>query len=358
MNLQVFGELGKAWTIIFGNLLKMQNALPYLQKIVKYMNLPADLEKRMKLNRRRRAVGEEARAKARETMKKVRAEKGASVSKFAADYVPIQIKDLEYSFESLKATGLQRQNTKQKLAEELKDEENKDDKEKDGGNLRNISMEIQQGTLVALVGKAGHGKSTLMRLIGAQLIPDGGDLLIPPHLRVLHISKQPIFFHDTLYNNLVYGVSISDKSDGDPERVRKVCKQLMVSERIFKYLDPAHPDDFQVKAEWSEVLSQTQSALLSLARAFITNPEILVIHKPTGVFDDQTTDNTFRCLRLFIEEKGMCLSKKGFKARRPRTCIITTARPKGVALADKVFRIEPDGCEERDVDHINNDMLA
>lgn len=357
MNLQVFQDVGIAWTVIFGNLVKMQNALPYLQKVVRYMNLPADLEKRMTLNRRRRALGEDARNKAREVMNKVRAEKGGSVSKFAADYVPIQLRGLEYSFEPLKANPLVKMNTKQKLAAELAAEAEKTEKPKDG-NLRNITLEITQGQLVALVGKPGNGKSTLMRLIGAQLIPDAGDLLIPPHLRVLHISKQPVFFNDTLFNNLTYGVSKSDKTDGDANRVRNVCKVLMVSERIFKYLDPERKDEFSTKAEWSEVLSQTQSQLLSLARAFITNPEILVIHKPTVVFDDATTDNTFKCLRQFVENKGLCLPKKSYRARRPRTCLITTARPKGVALADKVFTVTPEGVIEREVGAVTQDMLA
>merc|ERR1739848_727838 len=106
------------------------------------------------------------------------------------------------------------------------------------------------------------GKSLLLKLIGGVLIPDAGELLIPPHLRVLHISQEPVFFHDTLYANLTYCVMVGDP-DGDPSRVLAICHRLKVSDQVCLFLDPGNRERFETKAHWNEVLSMTQRVLLN-----------------------------------------------------------------------------------------------
>jgi len=360
-NLQIFNDVGQAWTSVFDVMLKMQSALPYLQKIVKYMNLPIDLEKRMRLNRKRRSQGEEARKLARDEMNKQRALGKNMDGAFAADFVPIKLVKVGYSYETPQAIYermLAKDQVRKSLVMALKeDEEDAKAGKPREGSLQNCNMEFKQGKFIALIGDPGDGKSTLMKLLGSQIIPDTGDLLIPPHLRALHISPQPTFFNDTLMNNLTYGVGRDDKADGSVERVTSVCLKLKVSEKVLKYIDPDDKEMFNVKADWGDILSQTQRTLVSLARAFVANPEILVIHKPTVVLDDESTENTFRCLREFVQEKGLCMDPKTAPSRRPRTCIITTARPKGVAAADHVFKVTPTGVCEKNKDEISADML-
>merc|ERR1719329_465724 len=75
--------------------------------------------------------------------------------------------------------------------------------------------EMKQGELVALVGPAGCGKSTMLRILGGAILPSNLDansqlLFVPPHLRMLHVSSMPLFFEGTLMSNLVFGVSIND----------------------------------------------------------------------------------------------------------------------------------------------------
>lgn len=350
-NLQVFEFVGQAWTAIFEVMLKMQSALPYLRKIVRYMNLPIDLEKRMRLNRKRRAHGEEARIAAKEEMKRQKAAGHVIPGSFAADFVPITLDKVSYCYDNPeiiynKIMAKNDSHHHNSVYSQPPDDSEGQIRE---GSMKNCSMSFPQGTLIALVGLPGDGKSTLMKLLGSQIIPDSGDLLIPPHLRALHISPQPTFFHDTLMHNLCYGVGKDDNVDGSIERVVAVCKLLQVSEKVLKYLDPVNNKNlFEVKADWGDVLSQTHRCLVSLARALIANPEVLVIHKPTVVFDDVTTENTFMALRTYVREKGVCLDLAGRATRRPRTCIITTARPKGVAVADRVFKVTPTGITEID----------
>lgn len=361
-NLQIFNDVGASWTTIFECMLKMQNALPYLEKIVRYMNLPIDLEKRMRLNRKRRSVGEEARKTARGELDRAKRQGRNVDGAFAADFVPISLVNVSFGYlQPEKVCGMmmdEAAKTKMKIRQSLAP----DTSGSSVKSITSITLSFQQGVMVAVVGLPGNGKSTLMRVMGGQVIPDDGDLLIPPHLRCLHVSGHPIFLHDTLFNNLTYGVDKGNSEDGADERVRAVCKQLQVSDYLFKYLDRNAETDvgekmFDVRTDWGEILSQTQCFLLNLARAFIANPEMLVIHKPTNFFDDKIAANTWDCLRDFVNNKGLCMDPNKIAFRRPRTCIMTTERLAGVGAADKIFKITPRGISEVRSSSISLDML-
>jgi len=343
-NLEVFNQVGQAWTIIFDVMLKMQSSLPYLEKIVTYMNLPIDLEKRMRANRKRRQMGEEARKDARLELLKAKREGRVPDGAFAADYVPISLCDVSFEYASPEKI-YQRLCVKSSHNASLLALASQPDHPKDG-KLLNCSMSFEQGALIALVGVPEEGKSTVMKLLGAEIIPDTGDLLIPPHLRALHVSPQPIFFNDTLLNNLTYGVSHGDDEDGNIERVIGICRKLKVSEAVIGYLDKATPGKYEVKADWGDVLNTTTRVLLNLARALIANPEILVVQKPTSVFDDAISENTLMCLREFVEKKGLLMDPKTMAFRRPRTCVMTTTRPMGMSKAHRIFKVNHTGVEE------------
>lgn len=361
-NLSIFKDVGEAWTVIFEVMLKMQSALPYLEKVVRYMNLPIDLEKRMRLNRKRRAAGEVARKSARMDLQKAQSEGKSMQGVFAADFVRIELKDVSYTYVSAREQYLHRHHhakdvlaLKEVVSSSPKTSPRSQEKE---GSLETCSMSFPQGTWIALIGLPGNGKSTLMKMLGSQIIPDSGDLLIPPHLRALHCSPQPAFFHDTLYANLTYGVGKDNIEDGDIQRVRTVCRRLKISEKLLRYLNRDDPEMFEVSLDWGDILSTTQRVLLSHARALIANPEILVIHKPTIMFDEATAKNTLTCLSEFIDKRGLCMDEAKIAYRRPRTCIITATRPQGIEAADHVFRVTPTAIfEVKRKSEVTSDLL-
>lgn len=290
----------------------------------------------MKFNNKRRMKGEEARQAARHQTVKRREgvttgrstvrDKEVDARKqtlYAADEVMIKLENVRYMYASQAWDQL-------------------------SCGIENASLEFSQGKLVALVGRPAEGKSTLLKLISGVLLPDSGNLLIPPHLRVLHISQEPLFFHDTLFANLTYGVNSADLMDCQ-DRAWEICRRLTLPDRVLDYLDfNSEEQSEQVKliAEWGELLSLTQKMLLNLSRAFIANPEVLVCHKPTLTFDTDLADNTLELLREFCDEKGLEMDPDMIEFRRPRTCIITTTRSQGVNVADHVFRVEPQGVTE------------
>lgn len=318
----IFGQVGKAWSGIYNIMLTMQDSLVPMRTIAMYMNLPTDLEQRMNMNRDRRARGK---AEWKNARRKSELDSTSTV-KFAADTIPITLDRLQYAYDS----------HLWKRVENFKmvDSDHEGAVDQSYGSISDCTFAVNQGEFVALVGQPGCGKSTLLRLVGGVLLGDKGDLLVPPHLRVLHVASEPLFFKDTLFQNLIYGLKESDP-DATHDRAKKICRSLGVSPQIIEFLDPKS----EVKEAWNEVLALTQRVLLNLARALMANPEILVLHKPALVFDDDRAQNLFSLLHQFVWDRGLHLEgEKEF--RRPRTCIMSTSRIAGVQKADRVFQID------------------
>merc|ERR1712159_122520 len=150
--------------------------------------------------------------------------------------------------------------------------------------------------------------------------------------------------------NLTFGTSNEaitaeeGASDGNPDthpdRIVAICNKLGVRQEVIQYIMDG------VVRNWREVLSLTESVLLHLARALVANPEGLVIHKPTLVFDDAAAETVFRALRAFVDERGLEQDPSQRLHRRPRTCFCTVSRPTGVQIADQVLQCSKMGTYE------------
>ena len=81
--------------------------------------------------------------------------------------------------------------------------------------LMNMSVEIPQGAVVCVCGPQGHGKSTFLQLVGQVLIPDTGEVFVPPHLRVLHVSSEVYFIAEDIKVNLFFGRGKDTVSDAE-----------------------------------------------------------------------------------------------------------------------------------------------
>merc|ERR1719161_379801 len=212
------------------------------------------------------------------------------------------------------------------------------------------SFQIKQGTMVALVSqRSGGGKTTMLKVLGGVLLPGKG-VNLPPHLRVLHISEQPVFFEGTLRKNLLFGVvdSVHQSHTGDDSinRVIAILRKLLVPESLIEdVIDEPEIDDNQIREDfmyWGTKLSLTQRALLHLARALIANPDVLCIHRPTRAFDRGMPEfmNTLNVLREFVDERGVEQDPTMKWHRRPRTCIVTAGRAANVGVFDSVFQVD------------------
>ena len=85
------------------------------------------------------------------------------------------------------------------------------------------------------------------------------------------------------------------------------------------------------------VLSRSDRALLHITRAFIYNPEVLVIHNPTLLLDGQLQQPVLEALRAFADERGLEMPPETRHKRRPRTVVFSTNSIHAVKIADRVL---------------------
>jgi ATP-binding cassette subfamily C protein len=168
--------------------------------------------------------------------------------------------------------------------------------------LDRISVVVQPRTTVALVGKSGGGKTTLLDIMSGVITPDDGQVLINGtplseydlnvyRLRIGVVPQESMFFHDTIAANL------------------RIAAPEATESEIWAALVAAHADDFvrsreqgldTVVGDQGLRLSGGQRQRLSLARALLRKPEILLLDEPTSAIDRETEAvirETLKCLR-------------------------------------------------------------
>jgi ATP-binding cassette subfamily B protein len=156
--------------------------------------------------------------------------------------------------------------------------------------LKDISFKIERGQALALVGATGAGKSSIINLIGRYYEINSGDIYIDGinikdiELNLLrkHISVvlQDVFlFSDTIYNNItLYSNDISE------EQVIDAAKKVGAHDFISKL-----PKGYQYNVkERGALLSAGQRQLISFIRAYVHQPEILILDEATSSIDSES----------------------------------------------------------------------
>lgn len=207
---------------------------------------------------------------------------------------------------------------------------NKEEKEV----LTNLSMKIEQGKTVALVGPSGGGKTTICNLIPrfyeideGKITIDGVDIRDVKRLslrRHIGIVSQDVFlFNGTIRENIAYG-----KRDATDEEITEAAKKA----NIYDYVMTLEKGfDTQV-GERGVTLSGGQKQRISIARVFLKNPSILILDEATSALDNATEVQ----IQAALEE----LSKG-------RTVLVVAHRLSTVKNADEIIVITQNGIEER-----------
>ncbi len=189
--------------------------------------------------------------------------------------------------------------------------------------LQQVTLHIGAGERVAILGRIGSGKSTILRLLAGLYQPgdghvdaDGIDLRqIDPadwRARVGFVSQDPRLFTGTLRDNVLL-----DRSAADPSRLAQVATVTGLDRLV-----AAHPLGWDLPVgEAGGLLSGGQRQLVALARCLVTQPRILLMDEPTSSMDAQSEAAFLRQLK---DAAGGC------------TLVMVTHRP---AVLDLVSRI-------------------
>ena len=156
--------------------------------------------------------------------------------------------------------------------------------------LKDVSLTINPGEMVGVVGRSGTGKSTLINMLMRLYDPNTGKISIngadlrdmsPRHLHenIGVVFQDSFLFAGTIYDNVAYG-----KPGATPEEVIAACKAANAHDFIMQTADGYHT----LLGEGGHTISGGERQRLSIARAIIKNPDVLILDEATSSLDVET----------------------------------------------------------------------
>ncbi len=171
--------------------------------------------------------------------------------------------------------------------------------------LKNINIKFKKGQTIALVGKSGSGKTTFTNLLLRFYNSTKGDILLD-NKKISTISKEslrnimsvvtqdPILFNDTIYNNITYGTPNASKN-----QVKDAAKIANISDFI-ESLDDKYNS---MVGEKGTQISGGEKQRISIARAILRDPEILILDEATSSLDSESEKIVQDAINNLIEDR-------------------------------------------------------
>lgn len=193
--------------------------------------------------------------------------------------------------------------------------------------LDNVSFSVKQGEKIAIIGKIGSGKSTIMKMImklydsnEGEIILDGIEIkqIEPSDVRknIAYVSQDTLLFNGTLKENILYKY---------PYENDDILIKATKTAQLLDFVN-SHPQGFDLQVgERGDTLSGGQKKAISLARALVGNYSTLLLDEPTDSMDIATEKNLINALKDEIKDK---------------TVLLTTHKSSMLDLVDRVIVID------------------
>jgi ATP-binding cassette subfamily B protein len=190
--------------------------------------------------------------------------------------------------------------------------------------LKNVNFEARPGQLIALVGQSGAGKSTLIGMLARLYDPTQGRVLIDGYdtrevtlgslrSQMAFVTQESYMLHASIKENLQFA-----KEDATQEEIEEACRRAYIHERIMSF-----PEGYEtITGERGNRLSGGEKQRLSIARAILKDPQILVLDEATSHLDSQSEVYVQQALEELM---------------RDRTTVVIAHRLSTVMSADKIL---------------------
>jgi ATP-binding cassette subfamily B protein len=190
--------------------------------------------------------------------------------------------------------------------------------------LKNVTFEARPGQLIALVGTSGAGKSTLIGMLARLYDPTQGRVLIDGYdirevtlgsLRgqMAFVTQESYMLHASIKENLLFA-----KENATQAEIEEACRKAYIHERIMSF-----PEGYEtITGERGNRLSGGEKQRLSIARAILKEPQILVLDEATSHLDSQS--------EVYVQQALEELMKD-------RTTVVIAHRLSTVMSADKIL---------------------
>lgn len=211
--------------------------------------------------------------------------------------------------------------------------------------LRDISLEIPAGTTLAVIGRTGSGKTTLVNLLlhlysvpENMLFFDRQDInAIPLHLlreSIAYVPQDNFLFSDTLANNIAFGSGNTDLS-----RIEEAARTACIHDNILSF-----PDGYEtVVGERGVTLSGGQKQRSSIARALMKEAPILILDDSLSAVDTDTEKQLLKNLRKNRAGKTTILISHRISTIQHADLILVLENGRSAEIGDHETLLEKDG---------------
>lgn len=201
--------------------------------------------------------------------------------------------------------------------------------------INDVSLNIESGETIALIGPSGEGKTTLIRILLSLIHPDSGEVLVNDEN--LNNSHRDLISYVPQGNTLFSGSILENLRFGNPDAtIEEIIDKLKMAS-AFDFVDSFDNKINTVIGEKGIGISEGQAQRLTIARALLRKTPILILDEATSSLDPKTE------IKVLNEIKNL-----DYKP----TCIIITHRPTALSICDKVYKLE-----NKTLSEVNNETL-